>query len=146
MGFFKLCVLTAGGVFAYRSVQRVNGLAKSITVPKGSTLYKLASKQPSYVDAYKVELPSRFKLIKGSGGNHLNVTDLARSFYGSKVFSNFEHYLLVYLARAQNPDLDGCQFKRGETVYVWKVVEKTEQEILLTWTLRDGGKVLGSTW
>ena len=44
MGWIKIAVVSAVGVYSFRSVTRVNQLVKQVNVPRHSLLYKYSSK------------------------------------------------------------------------------------------------------
>jgi len=166
MGFIKLVVVSAVGVYSYRSVTRVNQLVRQVGVPSKSLLGKYNSQTTNrfkeYKDAYKITLPPKFKLLKNTGSlDELFVYDLARNFFTCKVFRSIEKPLLVAALKtvlrnnvATKFSLDNYsnlavledrrfRFKVGDEVLVWKVISRENNEILMKWEV---GKLSGTTW
>jgi len=165
MGLIKLVVVSAVGVYSYRSVTRVNQLVRQVGVPSKSLLGKYNSqttnKFKEYKDAYKITLPPKFKLLKNTGSlDELFVYDLARNFFTCKVFSSIEKPLLVAALKtvlrnnvATKFTLDNYnlgvledrrfRFKVGDEVLVWKVISRENNEILMKWEV---GNLSGTTW
>eukprot|EP00092_Neocalanus_flemingeri_P060933 GFUD01073156.1.p1 GENE.GFUD01073156.1~~GFUD01073156.1.p1 ORF type:complete len:244 (+),score=35.31 GFUD01073156.1:73-804(+) len=146
MGWIKLVVASAVGIYSYRSVSRVNQLVRQVAVPSQSLL--------EYKDAYKITLPPRFKLLKNTGSlEELYVQEFARSFFTCKIFNAFERPLLtVGLKRALDKDAltndevlkyKAFKFKVRDKVLVWKVISREHNEILMKWEV---GNLSGTTW
>jgi len=157
MGWLKIAFVGAVGVYSVRSVVRVNQLVKQVNVPKHSLLGKYNS-QPSpnlkqYKDAYKIELPTRFKLLKNSGSaNELYVYDFAKHFFTCKVFRRLEKPILVNLAKViESRDINdysvlkynAFRFQVNDQVLLWKVISREKNEILLKWEFKGAS---GTTW
>ena len=68
---------------------------------------------------------------------------MAQAFFGCPVFYNFERILLKLVYSVPDPNLNNKQFNTGEVVYLWKVVAKTDTEILLRW---EASGLQGLTW
>lgn len=157
MGWMKIAVVSAVGVYSIRSVVRVNQLVKQVNVPRHSLLdnYNI---QPSnnykqYKDAFKIELPSRFMLLKNTGSvNELFVDDFCRNFFNCKIFSNLEKPILNQLLKLNDkqylPDdnllkYNAFKFKTNDKVLAWKVIGRENDQILMRWEFRG---VSGTTW
>lgn len=153
----KLAVAGAVSVYSIRSVVRVNQLVKQVNVPNHTLLGKYNS-QPSstlkqYKDAYKIELPARFKLLKNTGSaNELYVHDFARHFFTCKIFSNLEKPILLNLLKLTDknfiPDDSVLEFRAfrfqvDDQVLVWKVISREKNEILMKWEFKG---ISGTTW
>jgi len=161
MGLIKMAVVSGAcglaGVYSYRSVTRVNQVVQSIKVPNYTLLGKRKNQDNirEYKDAYSIELPRQFKLVKGTGSNkEISATDVARAFFTCKVFSRFEKPILTRLCRDKrlaNTDLVDTQllgyksfkFVEGDKVIVWTVIERDLNEILFEW---EAGGIKGTTW
>jgi len=165
MGLIKLVVVSAVGVYSYRSVTRVNQLVRQVGVPSKSLLGKYNSQTTNrfkeYKDAYKITLPPKFKLLKNTGSlDELFVYDLARNFFTCKVFGSIEKPLLVAALKtvlrnnvATKFTLDNYnlgvledrrfRFKVGDEVLVWKVISRENNEILMKWEV---GNLSGTSW
>jgi len=163
MGLIKLIVVSAVGVYGYRSVTRVNQLVRQVGVPSKSLLGKYNSqttnRSKEYKDAYKIVLPPKFKLLKNTGSiDELFVYDFARSFFTCKVFGYVEKPLIVAAMktilrndRASQFALDNAavlenkrfRFKVGDEVLVWKVISRENNEILMKWEV---GNLSGTSW
>jgi len=152
MGWIKLIVVSAVGVYSYRSVSRVNQLVRQVGVPSKTLLGKYNSQTTNrykeYKDAYKIALPPRYRLLKNTGSvDELFVYDFARNFFTSKVFSSFEGPCLEFMSKSQ-PDRQvleyrAFKFKVGDKVMVWKVISRENNEILMKWEM---GNLSGTTW
>lgn len=154
MGWIKIAVVSAVGVYSFRSVTRVNQLVKQVNVPRHSLLYKYSSKSKEYKDAYKIELPARFKLLKNTGSvNELYVHEFAKHFFTCKIFQNIERPILVasltVLTRGSyNADdsvlkYGAFKFKKNDSVLLWKVISRENNEILMKW---EYGGASGTSW
>jgi len=163
MGWIKLVVVSAVGVYSYRSVSRVNQLVRQVSVPSHSLLGKYNSqtsnKFKEYKDAYKITLPPRFKLLKNTGSvDELYVQEFAKNFFTCKVFSNLEKPVLslalntvlrneVTSKYAQDTErvlnYKAFKFKVGDRVIVWKVISREYNQILMKWEV---GNLSGTTW
>ena len=67
-------------------------------------------------------------------GLKLDVDVVAKSFFTSRVFYYGERILLKYIARYKEPQFPLVKrFEVGEDIYCWKVVDRTENEILMKW-------------
>lgn len=67
-----------------------------------------------------------------------------RAFYESKVFANFEAPLLKYALRIAPPkEFTLNPFRVGDSIYCWKVIERTDSQILLRWRFLGS---TGATW
>jgi len=135
-------------------------LVHQITVPTNSLLarHKNRQKNKEYKDAYTIQLPKRYKLLKGTGSkNEITVAGVASSFFHSNLFKKVEYPLirLVCNDNARYPvdnhhedSMDAVQYRRfrfieGDRVLVWTVVERRNNEILMRW---EEGGVKGTTW
>lgn len=154
MGWMKIAVISAVGVYSFRSVTRVNQLVKQVNVPRHSLLDKYSPKSKEYKDAYKIELPARFKLLKNTGSvNELYVHDLARNFFTSKIFQNLERPILLgslsvltkgsYTADDSVLNYGAFKFKKNDSILLWKVINRENNEILMKWEV---GGVSGTSW
>jgi len=164
MGWIKLVVVSAVGVYSYRSVSRVNQLVRQVAVPSQSLLGKYNSQTTSkfkeYKDAYKITLPPRFKLLKNTGSlDELYVQEFARSFFTCNVFNRFERPLLTAalkigsgldkdkkkdaLTNDQVLKYKAFKFKVRDNVLVWKVISREHNQILMKWEV---GNLSGTTW
>jgi len=154
MGWMKIAVISAVGVYSFRSVTRVNQLVKQVNVPRHSLLDKYSPKSKEYKDAYKIELPARFKLLKNTGSvNELYVHDFARHFFTSKIFQNLERPILLgslsvltkgsYTADDSVLNYGAFKFKKNDSILLWKVINRENNEILMKWEV---GSVSGTSW
>jgi len=157
----------AGLIYSVRSLVNVNRVVSQVSVPGSSLLAKHSAPKigcTSYKDAYKIDLPANFKLIKNTGSKHdIYVQDFARSFFKCKVFSRLEKPIilnilkpsgLVILTRSifhpNQGDDQVLNYGRGkfkwavgDKVLLWEVVQRKPNEILLKWA--QGGTE-GTTW
>ena len=92
-----------------------------------------------YADTFVVELPKRVAF----SGVPVTVSDVTRSFFNSKVFSNFEVPLLRLIFSLKKPELGKSEFYLGEKISLWKVSYRSNDEILLEW---QSGNFHGLTW
>jgi len=165
MGLIKLLVVSAAGVYGYRSVTRVNHLVRQVGVPNKSLLGKYNSQTTNrfkeYKDAYKITLPPKFKLLKNTGSlDELFVYDFARSFFTCKVFGYLEKPLIDVALKTvlrndpqsqfaiRNTETEILEnrrfrFKVGDQVLVWKVISRENNEILMKWEV---GGLSGTSW
>jgi len=159
MGLLKVVVLSGAsalGFLSYRACNRVNQVVQSIKVPNYTLLGKHQSQEgvKEYKDAYSIELPKRFKLVKGTGSSkEISATDVARAFFTSKVFERFEKPLLTRLLKdkqfrtglqdARLLNYKAFKFKEGDQILVWTVVARDLNEILFQW---ECGGIKGTTW
>jgi len=159
MGWIKLVVVTAAGVYGYRSLSRVNQLVRQVAVPSQSLLGKYnsqtTSKYKEYKDAYKITLPPRFKLVKNTGSlDELYVQEFARNFFTCKIFNACEKPFLKAAFNKGKFDKDcinsdevlkykAFKFKVNDEVLVWKVISREYNEILMKWEV---GNLSGTTW
>jgi len=157
MVWMKIVAVSAIGVYGYRSFSRVNLMVKQVKVPRHSLLDKYNTQTTNsfkeYKDAFKVDLPPRFKLLKNTGSpNELSVSDLARNFFTCKIFKNLERPLIVAAMRLKDRDkiigddvlkFRAFKFVKNDTVLVWRVIRREHNEILLRWEV---GSVSGTTW
>lgn len=155
----KIAAVSAIGMYGYRSFTRVNQLVKQVKVPRHSLLDKYNSQTSNsykeYKDAFKIELPPRFKILKNTGSaNELTVSDLARNFFTSKIFTNLERPILVAAMKLKDRDIDkiigddvlkyrAFKFERNDKVLVWRVIRREHNEILLKW---EFGALSGTSW
>jgi len=157
MVWMKIVAVSVIGVYGYRSLSRVNLMVKQVKVPRHSLLDKYNTQTTNsfkeYKDAFKVDLPPRFKLLKNTGSqNELSVSDLARNFFTCKIFKNLERPLIVAAMRLKDRDkiigddvlkFRAFKFVKNDTVLVWRVIRREHNEILLRWEV---GSVSGTTW
>jgi len=145
------------GVYSYRSVNRVNQVVQSIKVPSYTLLGKRKTQDniKEYKDAYSIELPRRFKLVKGTvSQKEISASDVARAFFTCKVFSSFEKPLLARIFRDKSLqhthlcdtkllNYKSFKFQEGDKFLVWTVTERDLNEILLEW---ECAGIKGTTW
>jgi len=170
MGWVKLAVGLGVGLYSYRSVTTVNSLVKQIAVPSSSLLAKYNSHQRYdriYKDAFKIHLPTRYKVLKGTGSKEeLFVQNLAKHFFSCKIFRRFEAPLIRGLffnqwgnnpffvwkpseemsKKISNPSIleqPAFKFKLGDEYLLWRVVARETDQILMEWEV---GGFQGATW
>merc|ERR1711997_367665 len=157
MVWIKIAAVSAIGVYGYRSISRVNQLVNQVKVPRHSLLDKYNSKTTNgykeYKDAFKIELPPRFKLLKNTGSsNELLVSDMARHFFTCKIFHNLERPIIIAAMKLKDMDriigddilkFRAFKFQKNDTVLVWKVIRREHNEILMKW---EFGQLTGTTW
>jgi len=158
MGWFKIAVVSAVGVYSARSVYRVNQLVKQVSVPNHSLLDKYSQKPNNnqykeYKDAYKINLPTRFKLLKNTGSvNELYVHDFAKHFFTCKIFQNLERPIINGISKLVNKDYiaddailkyGAFKFQTKDRILLWRVINREKNEILMKWELGGGS---GTTW
>jgi len=157
MVWMKIVAVSAIGVYGYRSFSRVNQIVKQVKVPRHSLLDKYNTQTTNsykeYKDAFKVDLPPRYKLLKNTGSpNELSVSDLARNFFTCKIFRNLERPILVTAIKLKDRDqiigddvlkFRAFKFVKNDTVLVWRVIRREHNEILLRW---ECGPMSGTTW
>jgi len=157
MVWMKIVAVSAIGVYGYRSFSRVNQIVKQVKVPRHSLLDKYYTQTTNsykeYKDAFKVDLPPRYKLLKNTGSpNELSVSDLARNFFTCKIFRNLERPILVTAIKLKDRDqiigddvlkFRAFKFVKNDTVLVWRVIRREHNEILLRW---EFGPMSGTTW
>ncbi len=142
MGLLKLALYSAVAFYSFRSVQRVARVAVKVSVPRGSLLDKV--KGSTFKDAYRASAQIKVKGKKKQASSTVPV--LASHFFSCPVFANFERHLLKIVLRCPEPDLESSNFLRGEKFYVWTVLERTEEEILLGWEAPFNLPLSGTTW
>ena len=72
------------------------------------------------------------------------MTKVARHFFSCPVFFNLERHALKLALGAKEPkDLESAAFSKGDSVYLWRVKERTDDEILLEWSVKGYS---GTTW
>jgi len=157
MVWMKIVAVSAIGVYGYRSFSRVNQIVKQVKVPRHSLLDKhntqTTNSYKEYKDAFKVDLPPRYKLLKNTGSpNELSVSDLARNFFTCNIFRNLERPILVTAIKLKDRDqiigddvlkFRAFKFVKNDTVLVWRVIRREHNEILLRW---EFGPMSGTTW
>jgi len=157
MVWIKIAAVSAIGVYGYRSISRVNQLVNQVKVPRHSLLDKYNSKTTNgykeYKDAFKIELPPRFRLLKNTGSsNELLVSDLARNFFTCKIFHNLERPVIIAAMKLTDMDriigddilkFRAFKFQKNDTVLLWKVIRREHNEILMKW---EFGQLTGTTW
>jgi len=153
MGLFKIAVVSAIGVYSVRSVYRVNQFVKQVNVPRHSLLDKYSqkpnNKYKEYKDAYKIDLPPRFKLLKNTGSvNELYVHDFARNFFTCKIFCNIERPIIKLISRDYAADdtvlnYGAFKFQTKDKILLWRVISREKNEILMKWEFGGGS---GTTW
>jgi len=157
MVWIKIAAVSAIGVYGYRSVTRVNQIVKQVKVPKHSLLDNYNTQTTNcykeYKDAFKIELPPRFKLLKNTGSpNEILVSDLARYFFTCKIFQNLERPIIVAAMKLNDRrtiigdevlKFRAFKFQKNDTVLVWKVIRREHNEILLKW---EFGSLTGTSW
>lgn len=157
MVWIKIAAVSAIGVYSYRSVTRVNQLVKQVKVPRHSLLdnYNTQTKNcyKEYKDAFKIDLPSRFRILKNTGSpNEILVSDLARFFFTCKIFQNLERPILVAAMKLSDRNsiigddvlkFRAFKFQKNDTVLVWKVIRREHNEILMKW---EFGSLSGTSW
>ncbi len=145
MGLVKLAVLSAGGYWAFRSVQGISRAVPACHVPGKSMLATAVSSarkegRGTYADAYKIELPAKLRQHRP------DMAQVSRGFFSCPVFYNFERHVLKLALRCPEPVLQVKEFAVGETAYVWKVEKRTREEIIMSWDAPWNLKASGTTW
>ena len=140
MGLLKILAISAAGVWSARALFRLNAKVARIAVPSLSSLARKANECGDfYADTFIVELPKRIAY----SGVPVTVQDVTKSFFNSKVFSNFEGPLLRLIFSLKKPELGKSEFYLGEKILLWKVCYRSNDEILLEW---QSGNFRGLTW
>ena len=138
MGIIKALVVSAAGFWSAKAVSRLNVRVQRIPVPALSSLLRWADESGDFfADAYVIELPKRIQY----SNIQLEVSDLARAFFSSKAFCAVERPLLKLFVSNKKPFL--YDFNLGQQIWVWTVVERTSDEILLEW---QHNNTRGLTW
>ena len=132
--------------YCYCGMRHINGVVKQINVPQSTLLSRhfrnsrtSRPDQRHFADAYKIDLPKRFELLKNTP-DEFDVNQYATIFFSSPIF-RIQKVVLKIIRGVPEPDLS--QFIIGQKIYVWKVVDRNKREILLSW---QDGKVAGYTW
>lgn len=126
-----------GAVFVYRQYRNSRNCSR-YKIPFGTLHYDTCRKKQDFKDAYYVEMDRRYTGLK------LDVDLVAKSFYTSRVFYHFERPILKYIGRYKEPEFPLVKrFEIGEEIYCWKVVDRTDDEILLQW---KAAGFRGYTW
>lgn len=133
----KVFIWILGGIFVYKQFQNSRH-CKSYRIPFGTLHYDTCKNKGDFKDAYFVEMPRMYTGLK------LDVDLVAKSFFTSRVFTYGERFLLKYVGLYPEPEFPLVKrFEVGETVYCWKVVDRTEDEILFQW---KAAGFRGYTW
>ena len=129
------------------------GLLSNIDLERLKVFFKSNNYNKEYKDAFKIDLPQRFKLLKNTGSvNELYVHDFAKHFFTCKIFKNIEKPILeaVLMLMKEEGHLDdevlkygAFKFKTSDRYLVWKVISRENNEILMKWEL---GGASGTTW
>ena len=136
-------IVSSTTLVGYCALRHVKTIVKEIPIPTSSILFhhfqtaKLDSPERWHsVDAFEAKLPPNLPLQQ----DKLDVNTYVKLFYSSMVFKA-ETTIMRTVFKQPEPDLSN--FYVGHTVYVWKVVDRNEQEVLMAWQV---GSVKGSTW
>ena len=127
----------------YCALRHVKTIVKQIPIPKSSILFHHFQTAKRDIpdrwhsaDAFEAKLPPDLPLKQDKS----DVDTYVKLFYSSMVFK-VEKTIMRTLFKQPEPDLSN--FEVGHTVYLWKVVDRNDQEILMAWQV---GSVKGSTW
>ena len=140
MGLVKILLVSAAGVWSARAVSRLSHQVKRVPAPQLSSLVQYADRrQDFYADAFVLVLPDRVAY----SNIPIRASDVARSFFSSKLFSSVEKPLLKLVFSLKEPLINHCHFYPGDQVLVWTVTERNREEVLLEW---NAGSFRGFTW
>ena len=127
----------------YYALRHLKTIVKEIQIPKSSILFRhfQRTKQDCperwhSADAFEAKLPANLQLQKDKS----DVDTYVKLFYSSMAFK-IEKTIMRVLFKLPEPDLS--KFDVGNSVYLWKVVDRNDQEVLLAWQV---GSVQGTTW
>ena len=136
-------IVSSTTLVGYCALRHVKTIVKEIPIPTSSILFHhfQTAKRDSperwhSADAFEAKLPPNLPLQQDKSDVNMYV----KLFYSSMVFKA-EKTIMRTLFKQPEPDLSN--FDVGHTVYVWKVVDRNEQEVLMAWQV---GFVKGSTW
>ena len=132
----------------YLGLRHLRNVIKEVPLPTSSILqqYFQQAKQSNpdashFADAFQAELPSNaVEYFRKNKDKSLGVDTCVRNFYSSWIFKA-EKTIMKIILKQPEPDLSS--FEVGKSIYVWKVEERNEEEVLLIW---EQGPVKGSTW
>ena len=132
----------------YLGLRHLRNVIKEVPLPTSSILqqYFQQAKQSNpdashFADAFQAELPSNaVEYFRKNKNKSLGVDTCVRNFYSSWIFKA-EKTIMKIILKQPEPDLSS--FEVGKSIYVWKVEERNEEEVLLVW---EQGPVKGSTW
>ena len=136
-------IVSSTTLVGYCALRHVKTIVKEIPIPTSSILFhhfqttKLDSPERWHsADAFEAKLPPHLPLQQDNS----DVNTYVKLFYSSMVFKA-EKTIMRTVFKQPEPDLSN--FYVGHTVYVWKVVDRNDQEVLMAWQV---GSVKGSTW
>ena len=142
MGFFSSAtiVATSSAFVGYVGLRHIRRIVKEIPIPHTSILFQHfrnarqdSPDQQHFADAFSAALPD-------AKHNKLNVDQYAKFFFSS-VFFKIEKTILK--AIKNQPEINLERFEVGQSIYVWRVSQRNQHEILLTW---EFSSAKGSTW
>ena len=136
-------IVSSTTLVGYCALRHVKSIVKEISIPKSSILFHHFQTAKRDIpdrwhsaDAFEAKLPPNLPLKQDKS----DVDTYVKLFYSSMVFKA-EKTIMRTLFKQPEPDLSN--FEVGHTVYLWKVVDRNDQEILMAWQV---GSVKGSTW
>ena len=136
-------IVSSTTLLGYCALRHIKTIVKEIPIPTSSILFHhfQTAKRDSpdrwhSADAFEAKLHPNLPLQQDKS----DVDTYVKLFYSSMVFKA-EKTIMRTLFEHPEPDLSN--FDVGHTVYVWKVVDRNEQEVLMDWQV---GSVEGSTW
>ena len=136
-------IVSSTTLLGYCALRHVKTIVKEIPIPTSSILFHhfQTAKRDSperwhSADAFEAKLPPNLPLQQDKS----DVNTYVKLFYSSLVFKA-EKTIMRALFKHPEPNLSS--FDIGHTVYLWKVVDRNDQEVLMAWQV---GSVKGSTW
>ena len=142
MGFLTSAtiVATSATFVGYGALRHIQRVVKEIPIPQTSILFQhfqnirqIAPDQHHFADAFRAALPDAKQ-------NELNVDQFV-TFFFSSVFFKIEKIILK--AIKNQPEVNLGRFEVGQSIYLWRVSQRNQHEILLTW---EFSSAKGSTW
>lgn len=142
MGFLSsVTILATSTTFVgYVVLRHIRRVVKEIPIPQTSILFQHFQNarqntpdQRHFADAFKATLPDAKQ-------KEINVDQYAKVFFSSVIFKT-EKTILKAVKNLPEYNLD--KFEVGQSIYVWRVSQRNQNEILLTW---DVYSMKGSTW
>ena len=136
-------IVSSTTLLGYCALRHVKTIVKEIPIPTSSILFHhfQTAKRDSperwhSADAFEAKLAPNLPLQQDKS----DVNTYVKLFYSSMVFKA-ETTIMRTVFKQPEPDLSN--FDVGHTVYLWKVVDRNDQEVLMAWQV---GSVKGSTW
>ena len=136
-------IVSSTTLVGYCALRHDKTIVKEIPIPKSSILFhhfqtakRDIPERWHSADSFEAKLPPNLPLQQDKS----DVNTYVKLFYSSIVFKA-EKTIVKTLFKQPEPNLSN--FDVGHTVYLWKVVDRNDEEVLMAWQV---GSAKGSTW